>query len=528
MLAVVLVLSLGITAFAAEPTSGSITVTNAINDVNYKLFKIFDATYKPDTDTDDDGSNDTVAYTLSTDSPVYTEMFGNVETNADNKKVGEFFTYDVKTGGVTLHNTTGDVIQYLTDLVRELYNTNEVQNDGCFVAKVKASNQQVEFSNLPFGYYLIDTEDANNTTEDKAKIAVTITTNAPDIDVIEKNQVPGQLTKTTEDTQVGIGDEVNWEVGFTATNYDGDKKVLVYTIKDTLSSDWAAYNEGSVVVKVGEDELTLDEDYSLTFGTNDEGKPYFVINIEWYDEDLDAFKYGATEQVTITYSATVTENAASSDLSVDLENNAELNWNDETGGVGDGGDDDTDSDIHNMGFTKVDGNNSNAPLAGAEFMLYQIVDGNKVYVTVRETSTGVYIVDKTVTNKTVVSPADDEDDEDDDCGKVVIMGLAAGTYYLEETKAPDGYNKLGTDREVIVGGTTVVEGVETPVVDEIVIDGTTYTVSNAELNIVNNQGLELPSTGGKGTMMLITFGTMIAVAFAILMITQKKMSIYND
>ena len=55
-----------------------------------------------------------------------------------------------------------------------------------------------------------------------------------------------------------------------------------------------------------------------------------------------------------------------------------------------------------------------------------------------------------------------------------------------------------------------------------------FTVSHEALNIANNKGVELPSTGGKGTMMLLTFGTMVAVAFAVLMITQKKMSIYND
>ena len=53
-----------------------------------------------------------------------------------------------------------------------------------------------------------------------------------------------------------------------------------------------------------------------------------------------------------------------------------------------------------------------------------------------------------------------------------------------------------------------------------------YTVYSKIVN--NSQGVQLPSTGGKGTMMLITFGTMVAVAFAVLMITQKKMSIYND
>ena len=55
-----------------------------------------------------------------------------------------------------------------------------------------------------------------------------------------------------------------------------------------------------------------------------------------------------------------------------------------------------------------------------------------------------------------------------------------------------------------------------------------YTVNNEKLDIENNTGMELPSTGGKGTMMLITIGSMVAMAFAVLLITHKKMSVYHD
>jgi LPXTG-motif cell wall-anchored protein len=46
--------------------------------------------------------------------------------------------------------------------------------------------------------------------------------------------------------------------------------------------------------------------------------------------------------------------------------------------------------------------------------------------------------------------------------------------------------------------------------------------------VVNNQGHELPSTGAEGTMMLITLGTLITIGFAVLLITQKKMTTYHD
>ena len=85
---------------------------------------------------------------------------------------------------------------------------------------------------------------------------------------------------------------------------------------------------------------------------------------------------------------------------------------------------------------------------------------------------------------------------------------------MKETQAPAGYNRLAAPEAVTVGagGTSTYEN--------------NYVVYSKVIE--NNSGTELPSTGGAGTVMLITFGSMIAMAFAVLMITQKKMSVYHD
>jgi LPXTG-motif cell wall-anchored protein len=44
----------------------------------------------------------------------------------------------------------------------------------------------------------------------------------------------------------------------------------------------------------------------------------------------------------------------------------------------------------------------------------------------------------------------------------------------------------------------------------------------------NSKGVELPSTGGEGTFWLITIGSLLAIGFAVFLITHKKMTIYND
>ena len=119
-------------------------------------------------------------------------------------------------------------------------------------------------------------------------------------------------------------------------------------------------------------------------------------------------------------------------------------------------------------------------------------------------------------------------------GKLVILGLEAGDYYLKETVAPDGYNKLATTTTVTVGNTNhsffVIADANGNVYDAQNATGEqvkhTYTVTSTIVE--NSKGVELPSTGGEGAMKMIAIGTMVAMVFAVLLITHKKMSIYHD
>ena len=55
-----------------------------------------------------------------------------------------------------------------------------------------------------------------------------------------------------------------------------------------------------------------------------------------------------------------------------------------------------------------------------------------------------------------------------------------------------------------------------------------YTLDVTHTTVHNSKGVELPSTGGTGTFWLITIGTLVAIGFAVFLITHKKMSIYKD
>ena len=477
MMALVLVLSLSVTAFAAEDT-GSITVTNAKVGQTYTVYKIFDAALTED--------KSGISYSVVPGSALATEMFGATGTG------GEYFTYDATSGAVALKSGVSE-----SDLFTYLKTLENLQQIG---DPITATATTVDFTGLPYGYYMISSTLGATVTIDSAK---------PHADVIDKNQTTIALDKqiklsddaeydADDSISANVGDTVDFKVEFTALNYKGEKKIDLYTIEDTLNPNgWAAIDTNSIVIKVDGAELTKDTDWMLT-SSDANG---FEIEIPWQDA-AGEFLYAPSAKVEVTYSATVLD-AAAKETPADNENTAVLTWDNTTA------EDKTTTKVYNMGFTKVDGTETTKKLAGAKFGLYSDADCT-VPVTVKATATnGVYMIYQTADSNEVVTYED---------GEIVIMGLKEGTYYLKELEAPVGYNLMNTVQEVVIDGT----------INNTEKVKTSYTVNNADLDIENNKGVELPSTGGEGTAMIITIGAVVAMAFAVLLITHKKMSVYHD
>ena len=581
LMALVLVLSCSVSAFAAE-TAGSITITNATIGHTYSLYKIFDATYS----TDADGNTNAVSYSITADNQFFQYMFG-----ADGKQANAYFSYDAVTGAVTRKEgvQNGDIISYLTDMVRS-------EEDSFAAVKTEtAADETIVFDNLPYGYYLIDKGNG---------AAVTIDSNTPDIQVIDKNQVPGSdFSKLVEDEETGnwvgnsssnIGDIIQFKVAFEATNYDGEKQIKYYTVADTKGNAlWVEFN--SITVEVNGVPLERGYYHGIEgthktqewefFGTWTDEEKANPDNAQWYliHRGFDSFDivipwmdsyhfegsahdfsliygegaksiYGSPVDVVIKYTASVEPGATiGSSQNNNLWNTADLSW---TSDVTDGPDDPstTITTVYALGLEKVDAD-TGVHLAGAEFQVYRdeactipvyviptdikgvyILDDLNTQVSgaYRDTSRGKYEAyleaylgpNYATTQKNVVTSEAN--------GKLVILGLEAGDYYLKETVAPDGYNKLATTTLVTVGNTNhsffVIADPNGNVYDAQTATGDqikhTYTVTST--TIENSKGVELPSTGGMGTMLLITVGSMIAMAFAVLLITHKKMSAYRD
>ena len=239
-----------------------------------------------------------------------------------------------------------------------------------------------------------------------------------------------------------------------------------------------------------------------------------------------------------------------SSQSNNLWNTADLSW---ASDVTDGPDDPSTPTVtvYALGLEKVDAD-TGEHLEGAVFEIYRDEACTKPVYVLPTDIKGVYILDDL---DTIVSGEHRETSRkkyqayldaylqgarqknvvtSEVNGKLVVLGLEAGDYYLKEIAAPDGYNKLATTTMISVGNTNnsffVVADPNGNVVDaqNATGDQTKYTYTVTSTIVENSKGVELPSTGGEGAMMLITIGTIVALGFAVLLITNKKMSIYQD
>ncbi len=107
----------------------------------------------------------------------------------------------------------------------------------------------------------------------------------------------------------------------------------------------------------------------------------------------------------------------------------------------------------------------------------------------KEDDTVYYEVEKDGTNYTI--------DMTDASSAVVYSLDKDSTYYLQETKAPDGYNLLENEIEVHLNTTT-------------------------SINVVNNSGSILPSTGGIGTTIFYIVGGALVLGAVVVLIARRR------
>lgn len=114
-----------------------------------------------------------------------------------------------------------------------------------------------------------------------------------------------------------------------------------------------------------------------------------------------------------------------------------------------------------------------------------------------------------------------------DAGSVTIAGLGEHTYYLYETKAPNGYNLLAAPVKIEVNCTYQFNAISgNTVYPSLTVDG--KALDSLHIDIVNNSGATLPETGGIGTTIFYAAGALLVVGAGVLLVTKKRMNKSED
>ena len=207
---------------------------------------------------------------------------------------------------------------------------------------------------------------------------------------------------------------------------------------------------------------------------------------------------GVNGTIVVTYSATLNENAVIGEEG--NENNTSLDYGDNHN---------TESiptKTYTYRFDVVKTKKSNEVLEGAGFELYDAKNNQvKVVFVKKENGVNVYRVTKEENATGALIEA----------GVARIEGLDSGTYTLKETQIPEGYNKLGENPTITITGN-----------NDATVESNLY--KEGGLQVINYTGSELPSTGGMGTKMFITIGSLMVMAFGTLLITKLRMAKENN
>lgn len=548
LMAMTMILSMSMTAFAAEAPKGTLTVNNTVAGKTLDLYQIFTATKN-------EAGN--VAYTLNS---AYEGFFQSKISGAStltgealSEKAYNYVKDQVGTDGSNGAAFAKDILDWILKNATTVATTHTTAN---------TTADTTVINNLDYGYYVVYPLGATDTStapgNEKVKsVASLVSVTGIDATVNMKSNYP-TVDKKIIQAQSGSGITIgaivngNWEGNHQMELDDenesedtiaphgatDEKKVGDFGIGDTVTyqltskvPDMTGYNSYTfkfsdtlskgldlkevLSVKVGNTTLTAKSTgantYALAYDKNT--RTLTVTLNDFYN----SYKNRTGDTITVVYTATLNRDAV---IGMNPNTNkavVEYSNDPTTGGTGTS--EPSIVDVHTFDFTIFKyylKNETKTALANAEFELYKAngeVAGAKVNI--KKVEEGKYrvatpeeIATEGFKSDVIVSGTN---------GKVLVKGLEAGTYYLRETKAPEGYNKLLSDIKVEIK----------PVYDKTTGKLTSYSVDytyngkttngaaitnktdSPEVAVENKTGAQLPSTGSKGALMVTLAGIVL-------------------
>lgn len=469
VLALIMLMSM-LTVASAEAETGSITINDAVVGQTYTIYQILDLE----------------SYNASANAYAYKATTAwNTFINSDAIK-GTYVEVDAQ-GYVTWKD--GADAAAFAKAAQKYAKDNSIANQG----SVPATTTTVSFAGLDLGYYLVDTT---------LGTLCSLDTTNPNVTMEEKNEVPANVKTVEEDSTNNYGEKNDADIGQTVnfkSTITAQAGAENYVFHDTMSAG-LTYTGVTGITLNG---TTVDaSNYTVVTESLTDGCTFEVRFTQAFCDTLKA-----NDQIVISYTATLNENAVIA---------GEGNPNTSKVSYGDSSntkytpDSQTKTYTWDLDILKYANGDESKVLKDAQFVLLNSAK-TKVATIVDGKVTGWVDVPAAVADGTITWPANTVLTTGED-GKIEIDGLDADTYNLREVKAPDGYNKLPSDVEIVITGATTDEETQT----------LTYTTVVAKVN--NQSGTELPSTGGMGTTVLYIAGVALVLLAMIVLVMKKRMN----
>lgn len=494
LLTAVMTMTMSVTAFAADANNLTVNVLSGqdLNGQTISLYKLFDVT------TSGSGENKNYAYTVNT-ATGYKDAIKSALGTSFSGTTDVEYAEAVKTLG---EDKSAPVQKFANDF------TEYALKNGTTVKATKTSGKitgknttSFVFNGLDKGYYLVYVIGGK-------KIQSSLVTVDGETTVSLKTEAPS-ITKTADKETVSIGQVVKYTVAGSVPDTTGYAE-YVYKIHDTLSNGLDFVNDAKGTAVTGNTvnvsvafKNATDASTAPTTATLDTTKKTMALDLSAW---VRANQTNKGKEFTVTYYAKVNKDAV-----VTEKNSATLEYGNNPSDTTTTTPSEAKTPTYPLAIKKF-AKNGGKTLAGAKFKLYSnktdadAANENAIKVL---GSNGNYVVDPT-------SPTTEFVSVDSITGQgynLHVNGLAAGTYYLVETKAPEGYNKLTDPIKVTItkaGDTNwTVKKNDTAENDKII-------------DVENSTGSILPSTGGMGTIAFTVVAALLVLGVAVSFIHDRK------
>ena len=503
MLAAIMMMAMSVTAFAAETTHSLTVNVNGGQDLKgqtINLYKLFDVTESTI------GETKNYAYTVNTAEGYKTALVdaltkaGKTTITADSKDE------DFAAAVLDLQKTEGAVQKFANDFTTYALKNSLAATTNSGDTKLEAVTSYI-FNDLAAGYYLVYVTGGKEI--QSSLVTVDETTNTVNL----KTEAPS-ITKTADKATAEIGQVVKYTVTGAIPDTTGYDQYQ-YIIHDTLSKGLDFVNDANGTA-LGTDATTVKVTVAFKNATDASTAPTEATldptNNKIMSLDLSAWvKANQTNkgnEFTVTYYAKVNKDAV-----VTNNNKASLEYGNNLGDTTTTTPSEAKTNTYPLDIKKTNKKTSEL-LAGAKFSLYRTEQDakDKTNAITVSGSNGNYVVDPASATTEFESVENIEGKD----YNLRVNGLAEGTYYLVETKAPDGFNKLTAPVVIKITKSTDTD------VNKWTIskDGTDET--DKIIDIANSTGSLLPSTGGRGTIAFAVIAVLLVFGVAVSYIRDKR------